>query len=152
MREAKSHARNSSYFIERVMRLPRPRLREWSNTKMISTTAAASSAAPTASALLRLRPVFSGGGARAFVCVSASFSDLAFVGLAFVERDNAWTGGGCDSTLAGGGLLSSVVGGVSGIKLVPTFVPIITSGGALITGGKDAGGGGGGLVLIGATG
>src|SRR5579859_1517213 len=151
MRAAKSHARNSSYFIERVMRLPRPRRRERISAKMTTRTATTSSTAPMASAPLRLKPEFSPVGAGALVCVSAIFGGAAFVGLALVGPGGASTGGGFDATLAGAGLVKTERAGIAGSRLVPTFVPIITSGGVVMTG--DGGGGtAGGLVSAGAAG
>ena len=54
-------------FIERVIRLPWPALREWPNNKAVRTPARTRKAPPMTSFLLVLKPEFSGGGAMAFV-------------------------------------------------------------------------------------
>lgn len=92
---------------------------------------------------------FSAGVTGAFVCVSVILSGAVFVRVVFVGFNDSAGGGGFDSVVVGGGLVS---GGfvsiglvlVGGSRLVPTFVPTMTSGGASTTGG---GGGGDGLVL-----
>lgn len=141
------------------MRLPRLAGRERNNANTINTTAARSNAPPMASAPPRLNPEgFSADAAAgAFVCVPAISGGATFVGLAadsagggtaFVELVKDAAGGGFDSTSAGGGLLKFAVGGSEGIRLVLTFVPIITSGGRWTTGGGfDSTLAGGGLVL-----
>ena len=154
MRPTKSHARNQSFFMARVMRLPRLVRRERTSTKTINATAAISSPAPTASAPWRLKPEGSPAGAGAFVSVSAIFGGVAFVEIAFVElgRDST-AGGGLGFTLAGGGLGSTARGGTEGSGLVPTLVPMMMSGATRMTGGGDGLRGGGiGLVWTGVTG
>ena len=96
---------------------------------------------------------FSVGVAGAFVFASAILGGAVFVRATFVGFNDSAGGGGFDFVVVGGGLVSGglVSGGfvntgldwVGGIRLVPTFVPTMTSGGASTTGG----GGGGGLVL-----
>jgi hypothetical protein len=154
MRTTKSHARNQSFFMARVMRLPRLVRRERTSTNTINTTAATRSPAPTASAPWRLRPEGPPDGAGAFVCISAILGGAAFVEIAFVEFDSdSTTGGGLGSTLAGGGLGSTARGGTEGSGLVPTLVPIMMSGVAGMTGGGEGlRGGGVGLVWTGVTG
>src|SRR5579862_8931100 len=154
MPAAKSHARNQSFFMERVMRLPRLVLRVRTSTKMINATAATSSPAPMASAPRRLKPEVSSDDAGAFVCAAATLGRAAFVGIGVVELDgDSAGGGGIDSTLAGGGLGGTILDGTKGIGLVPTLVPIMMSGAAWMTGGGDgARGDGSGLVGTGVTG
>lgn len=92
---------------------------------------------------------FSVSVAGAFVCVSAILSGAVFVRTAFVGFNDFVGEGGLDSVVVGGRLVNDGFASigfdwVGGIRLVPTFVPTITSGGASTTGG---GGGGDGLVL-----
>src|ERR1700690_1659917 len=125
MPTAKSHARNQSFFMARVMRLPRLVLRVRNNATRINTTAAASSPAPMASAPWRLKPEVSPVGARTFVCVSAILGGGAFVGITFVEFESDSAGGGGFAFFStGGGLAGTARGGIEGTRLVPTFVPI----------------------------
>ena len=97
---------------------------------------------------------FSVGVAGAFVCVSAILSGAVFVRATFVGFNDSAGGGGFDSIVVGGGfVVGGLVGGgfvstgldwVGGSRLVPMFVPTMTSGGASTT---DGGDGGDGLVL-----
>ena len=64
-------------FIERVIRLPWPALRERPNIKTVSTPARTRNPAPTASAFEVFNPEFSGGGATAFGGATAGAARLA---------------------------------------------------------------------------
>ena len=83
---------------------------------------------------------FSTGFAGAFVGGSVIFGGTMFVGLA-----NTAGGGGFDAVVIGGGLVGVGLNLVRESRLVPTFVPTITSGAMTI-------GRCGGLVLTGAAG
>ena len=109
--------------------------------------AAARNIAAIISAPLPLDFGFSVGVADAFVCASAILSGAVFVGAVFVGFNDSAEGGGFDSVVAGGGFVGGGFAStgfemVGGSRLVPTFVPTMTSGRASTTGGGD------GLVLI----
>ena len=116
--------------------------------------AAARNITAIVNAPLPLNLGFPVGVAGAFVCVSAILSGAVFVRVALVRFNDSAGGGGFDSVIVGDGFVSGklVSGGfvstgldwVGGSRLVPTFVPTMTSGRASTTGG---GGGGDGLVL-----
>ena len=92
---------------------------------------------------------FSFDVASVFVCVSGVFGGVAFVRTMFVRPADTAGGGGFDVVVVCGGLVGAGLKVVRESKLVPTFVPTMTSGGAVTTG---RGEGGGGLVLTDAAG
>ena len=91
----------------------------------------------------------SAGVAGVFVCISGVFGGVAFVRMMFVGLADTAGGGGFDAVIICGGLVGAGLNVVRESRLVPTFVPTMTSGGAVTTG---RGGGGGGLVVADAAG
>lgn len=79
-----------------------------------------------------------------FVCILGVFGGVAFVRTMFVRLADTAGRGGFDATVCGG-LVGVGLNVVRESRLVPTFVPTITSGGAVMTTGRGLGGGG--LVL-----
>ena len=98
---------------------------------------------------------FSFDVASVFVCISGVFGGVAFVRTMFVRLADTVGGGGFDAVVVCGrfvvcgGLVGGGLNVVRESRLVPTFVPTMTSGGAVAIG---CGEGGGGLVLTGAVG
>jgi hypothetical protein len=74
---------------------------------------------------------------------------VAFVRTTFVRLADTAGRGGFDVIVVCGGWVVAGLNVVRECRLVPTFVPTMTSGGAVTTG---RGGGGGGLVLADAAG
>ena len=93
---------------------------------------------------------FSFGVAGVFVCISGVFGGVTFVRTMFVGLADTAGGGGFDAVVVVcGGLVGAGLDVVRESKLVPTFVPTMTSGGVVMTGRSGVGGG---LVLTDTTG
>src|ERR1700690_3731498 len=89
----KSHARNQSFFMARVMRLSWSDLRERRRRKAVRPPATTTLATPMNNTLLLPVPELSGGGAVAFVAVCDPVAFSGWVGTVLVGIDVSSTAG-----------------------------------------------------------
>ena len=138
------------------MTLPWLVLRERRSMRIVNAPAAAVKTIAMVNALPPFGLELSTGFASAFVCTSGVVGGMAFVRTMFVRPADTAGGGGFDAVVicgrfvVCGGLVGGGLNVVRESRLVPTFVPTMTSGGAVMTTGR--GWDGGGLVLTDATG